>query len=164
VSDQKASISAMANKFQDDGAGSESEDDASSFEEIARPVKRMSFPVRPQQPHPPTPIVTQPTKRAVSPVKSPLAESPVVSRAEASPAPGPAMSTALEHSLEEIKQLLAHQSVIIGAQSDKISNQTQIINQLAGEVDTLKKKVGSGSQEQAERIRQLELELEAAKS
>ena len=52
----------------------------------------------------------------------------------------------------------------MSAQSDKISAQNNIIGQLVGEVDTLKRRIGSGNQEQIERIRQLELELEAARS
>ena len=63
----------------------------------------------------------------------------------------------MESSLEQIKNLLEAQTKTINAQSEKIGK-------LAQEVDTLKMKVGSGAQDQSERIRQLELELEAARS
>jgi coronin-1B/1C/6 len=49
-------------------------------------------------------------------------------------------------------------------QSEQIAAQTQLIARLTNEVETLKKRVGQGSVEQSERIRQLELELEAARS
>jgi coronin-1B/1C/6 len=73
----------------------------------------------------------------------------------------------VEASLEQIKQLLVQQATLIGAQNDKITAQTQMIARLTAEVETLKKRVAGGAglqQDQSERIRQLELELEAARS
>jgi coronin-1B/1C/6 len=56
--------------------------------------------------------------------------------------------------------MLEQQTKTIAAQSEKIGN-------LTAEVDSLKMRVsgsGGASQDQSERIRQLELELEAARS
>ena len=60
-------------------------------------------------------------------------------------------------SLDDIKQLIEAQTKIMASQNDKITL-------LASEVEALKRKLGSGSQDQSERIRQLELELEEARS
>ncbi len=162
TSDQKASISNMANKYQDEEESDDGdEDETSSFEDIGRPAPRSAVPARSTAK--PTPVATTsaaPTKPA-SPIKSPQAASPPISRA----APTTAQSSSSNDSvLFEIKELLERQNKIIGAQSDKITAQSQIISQLASEVETLKKRVGPGSQEQSERIRQLELELEEARS
>ncbi|KAK3313802.1 hypothetical protein B0H66DRAFT_629854 [Apodospora peruviana] len=163
VTDQKASISNMANKYQDDEEESSDEDETSSFEEISRPAARAPLPVRTAAAKPPSPVQLKPT----SPIKSSSA-SPPLSRSAPAPAAGTVVvSSGVEQTLEQIKQLLEQQTKIIAAQSDKISGQSQVISQLAAEVETLKKRVvttGSGSQEQSERIRQLELELEAARS
>ncbi|KAK3692425.1 hypothetical protein B0T22DRAFT_369712 [Podospora appendiculata] len=175
MSDQKASISAMANKFQDDDEESnDDDDDASSFEEIARPAPRAALPTRSTVPKPPSPIVAPTrTERAPSPVKSPQVTSPPIWRAappaaaprtSSPPVSSPIDASVVESSLVEIKKLLEQQTKIIGTQSEQISAQSQVISQLAAEVETLKKKVGSGSAEQSERIRKLELELEVARS
>lgn len=156
VADQKASISAMANKYQDNEESSDDDDaETSSFEEITKPVVRAAAAVQ--------------SKAAVPAVKSPA--SPVKPKSpEISPAPQPtitsvsrtaaAAGSSLESSLEHIRHLLEKQTQIISDQSDKISLLTH-------EVEVLKKRVGTGSaaaQDQSERIRQLELELEAARS
>ncbi|KAM7223626.1 protein of unknown function (DUF1900) domain containing protein [Rhypophila decipiens] len=171
VTDQKASISNMANKYQDNEEEESSDDETSSFEEISRPAARTSVPVRSAAPaavaKPPSPITTQP--KPSSPVKASPASPPLSRTTAPAPAPAPAASTSsgVEKTLEEIKQLLEQQTKIITAQSDRISSQSQVISQLAAEVETLKKRVvagTAGSQEQVERIRQLELELEEARS
>lgn len=155
ASEQKASIAAMANKFQDDDGEDDDDAETSSFEEISRPTQR------------PAAVQTKATAvtqaRPPSPVK-PSHFSPPASRAAVAPT-APSTST-VEASLEEIKHLLEQQTKIISVQSDKINEQSERIGQLTAEVDTLKKRVvvGSGSQDQSERIRQLELELEAARS
>ncbi|KAH8895131.1 DUF1900-domain-containing protein [Thozetella sp. PMI_491] len=149
VSEQKNSMSAAANKFQDDEEEEEDdEEETSSFEEVSRPTRGAQ--------KPPSPIKATAPAVAPASIKSP----PL-------PQPTPATFSAgasVESSLEQIKQLLEQQSKIIGAQSDKINAQSEKIGQLASEVETLKRRVGSGSQDQSERIRQLELELEAARS
>ena len=158
VADQKSSISAMANKFQDDEEEEESEDDAetSSFEEISRPAPRTTVQARPQ---PVTTTAPPAQAKPASPVKPPQAVAAPVSRAApaASPAPAAASSPAVESSLDRLTQL-------ISTQSEQIAAQTQMITLLASEVEMLKKRVGASTQDQSERIRQLELELEAARS
>jgi coronin-1B/1C/6 len=72
-------------------------------------------------------------------------------------APSGPSASGVESSLDQIKLLLENQTRIITAQNEKIG-------QLAAEVDAIKRKMGSGSQDQSERIRQLELELEEARS
>jgi coronin-1B/1C/6 len=169
ITDQKSSISAMANKFQDDGE-EEVDDDAetSSFEEITRPAQRTStIPVRTAtKPEPVTAPAPAAQAKPASPVKSPQAT--VAPVPEAAPAAAPAAAAmsnpAVEASLEQIKQLLEQQVKVIGVQNEKLAAQTQIIARLTAEVETLKKRVGAAPQDQSERIRQLELELEAARS
>ncbi|KFY83934.1 hypothetical protein V498_07875 [Pseudogymnoascus sp. VKM F-4517 (FW-2822)] len=158
VSQNKVSISEMASKFQDNDA-EEEDDDASSFEEIPKPV------VRPQQ----TTAAAKPQPKAASPVArqapaqtAAATTTSVPSRAAAAPSASPASSTpvssSVENSLDQIKRLLEQQTKTITAQSEQIGH-------LASEVDFLKKKVGgNGSSEQNERIKQLEQELEEARS
>lgn len=165
ITDQKTSISNMANKYQDNEESS-SDNETSSFEEISRPAARTAASTRSAAPaavaKPPSPIATQP--KPSSPVKA----SPVSPTLPRTAAPAPTASSAgVEKTLEEIKLLLEQQTKIITVQSEKISSQSQVISQLAAEVETLKKRVvtgGAASQEQSERIRQLELELEEARS
>ncbi|KAK1750673.1 hypothetical protein QBC47DRAFT_393220 [Echria macrotheca] len=151
ASEQKASISNMANKYQDNEESSDDEAETSSFEEISRPAPRAA-PVRsPVAAAAPVHVAKPP-----SPVKAP--QSPVMSRPAAAAAPTDGSM------LDQIKQLFEHQNQMITAQGDKITAQSRIIAQLAADVEALKKRVGPSSQEQSERIRQLELELEEARS
>ncbi|ELR08919.1 DUF1900 super [Pseudogymnoascus destructans] len=155
VSQNKSSISEMASKFQDNDV-EEEDDDASSFEEIPKPV------VRPQQ----ATAAAKPQPKAASPVArqapaqaAAATTSAVPSGAATTPSGSPASSTqassSVENSLDQIKRLLEQQTKTITAQSEQIGH-------LASEVDFLKKKF-SGS-EQNERIKQLEQELEEARS
>ncbi|TLD33298.1 hypothetical protein PspLS_00487 [Pyricularia sp. CBS 133598] len=168
MGDQKQSIATMASKYQDNEESDDGEDaknaaDDSSFEEVSRPTPRAAFPA--SQSKPPAPIKTASPVAAKpsSPIKSPQTFSPAASRnASSSVAPpttssGGAPSSSVEASLAQITQLLEKQTKIIGEQSDKIGH-------LTNEVETLKKRIGAGNQDQSERIRQLELELEAARS
>ncbi|KAL2018917.1 hypothetical protein VTK56DRAFT_10284 [Thermocarpiscus australiensis] len=172
VADQKSSISAMANKFQDEEDDEDDEDaETSSFEEITRPAPRSTVPVRsPAKPQPvaTTTVSTAPAKPA-SPVKSPQAANATapVARAvapAAAAAPSSSDSSAEAPLLAQIKQLLEQQGAMISAQNHKIAAQTELISRLVSEVETLKKRVAAGTQDQSERIRLLELELEAARS
>ncbi|KAG7124895.1 hypothetical protein HYQ46_010604 [Verticillium longisporum] len=102
-------------------------------------------------------------KPASPPARSPVASQPPPTKTFSAPAPSPAAAPVASASpadaatsssgntqLAEIKQLL--------------EQQTKIITHLASEVDSLKRKINApsgGSQDQSERIRQLELELEA---
>jgi coronin-1B/1C/6 len=160
ATEQKASISAMANKYQDMEEEDEEDDDAetSSFEEISRPVQRSSVPAKAPAPIKATPAASQPKPQ--SPIKS-----PTLSRSTPTPTPPAAQGgSSVESSLEQIKQLLAQQNKIITAQTDQLNAQSAQLSQLASEVDLLKKRVGAGSQESSERLRQLELELEALRT
>ncbi len=161
IKDQKGSISHVANKFQDN---EEDEDDdadtTSSFEDIGRPAQRNPVPVRAAEPKPPTKTTSAP---APAPAAAPVAAAAAPVRA-ATPnrtpagASTPVGGSAVESSLEQIKHLIENQTKIITQQNDKIGLLMQ-------EVELLKRKVGtSGSQDQSERIRQLELELEEARS
>ena len=155
MAEQKGSMAAAASKFQDkDNEEDGSEAETSSFEEVQRPAerKRASFPIR-----------IDPAKIAAAGqgrIPSPIRASTPVGQHE----PSPIFSPVVEGSLEQIKHLLEMQTKIITAQGDKLNAQNEAIGILAGEVEALKKRVVSGSQEQSERIRQLELELEEARS
>lgn len=163
IKDQQSSISNMANKYQDNDE--DDEDDAettSSFEDIGRPAQRNPPPVRAAEPKLPTKVISAPAP-APAPVATPVAAVvPPVKTAAPSRTPigtsTPIGGSAVESSLEEIKHLIENQTKIITQQNDKIGQLTQ-------EVELLKRKVGStSSQDQSERIRQLELELEEARS
>jgi coronin-1B/1C/6 len=162
MSEQKGSIAAMASKFQDDGADDEDDDDASSFEEISKPIQK-SIPAAVKVDN--QTASTSPTKTS-PPKPSPVSQlalrsfdtaAAIATSSSLTPAVSSSGSGSVESSLLQIKNLLEAQTKTITAQSEKIG-------QLAQEVDTLKMKVGSGVQDQSERIRQLELELEAARS
>ncbi|KAH8589297.1 hypothetical protein B0O99DRAFT_523532 [Bisporella sp. PMI_857] len=159
ISEQKGSIAAMASKFQDDEEAN-SDDDASSFEEISRPAQRTA-PVAPKaDPKPVSPIKTSPTK--VSPPKASPGSQPTpasrqnVTSPVATSTPGVSSSSngSVESSLEQIKSLLEAQTKTITAQSEKISK-------LAQEVDSLKSKVNADAEK---KVRELELKLEAYES
>ncbi|KUJ07225.1 DUF1900-domain-containing protein [Mollisia scopiformis] len=164
MSEQKGSIAAMASKFQDDDGADDDEDETSSFEEISKPVQR-SIPAAAKvesKPMSPPPTKTEPPKP--SPVaqatpRQPPAASPTSTMPKSSGPIAAAGSSngSVDETLQQIKSILEAQTRTITAQSEKIG-------QLAQEVDTLKMKVGGGSPDQSERIRQLELELEAARS
>lgn len=156
TSDQTASISAMANKFQDDEEYDDEDAETSSFEEVSRPAQRAAIPVRSEAKAPPPIKSTPASSQAKPPSPTKSQQSPTVSRAAAAPASSTS-GESVEASLAQIKQLLEQQTKIISAQSEKLGH-------LTDEVDTLKKRVGAGSQDQSERIRQLELELEEARS
>jgi len=166
MGDQKQSISAMANRYQDDedDDDDDAEAETSSFEEVSRPQPRASMPVRSEaKPPSPTKVTSPRPTQVVSPLKSPPTHS-TSSFSRNTGGVGSPGSSSVEASLDQIKQLLEAQTKIISAQSEKINEQSEKIGDLAAEVDLLKKRVGSGSQDQSERIRQLELELEAARS
>lgn len=167
MSEQKGSIAAMANKYQDNEEEDDDDDDeTSSFEEISKPPQRAQPADPPRSAYAPkaqpAPVAASPVKTTPPAVKSPVGAStptqPAVSASRA-----PAASGNVEGSLDQIKQLIENQTKLITAQNDKIGL-------LVNEVETLKAKVGStssssaASQDQSERIRQLELELEEARS
>jgi coronin-1B/1C/6 len=162
MNEQKGSISAMASRYQDkQEEEEEDDDDASSFEEVSRPAQRQAVPAKftpPAQSQTASTPQTSVTAKPSSPVKAPIAS------ASAAPAVTPSAPRAVsstpsgsDSSLAEIKQLIEGQTKLINSQSQQITL-------LTAEVEALKRKVSSGSQDQSERIRQLELELEEARS
>lgn len=156
IAEQKGSMAAAASKFQDKEDDDNKEPESSSFDEVQKPVTRAALPVRsePAKISTPTPQANIPSPiRATAPASS-----------VRSPQSSPAFAPQVEASLEHIKQLIEAQTKIISAQGDKLNAQNEAIGHLTGEVETLKKRVVSGSQDQSERIRQLELELEEARS
>lgn len=160
MAQQKGSMAAAATKFQDNDEDDDDEAETSSFEEVQKPAAKAlplrSEPAKPASPiksSTPTPLASQ-SKAAPSPIK-----------ASAPAAASPALSPSVESSLAQIKQLIEQQSQILAAQGGQLQKQNDAISHLTGEVETLKKRVVSaGSEGQSERIRQLELELEEARS
>lgn len=165
TADQKASISAMASKYKEQEESGSDEEEASSFDEVSRPaprgppreevkpVQRVSPPVSAK----PSPaLVSRPAPApAAAPAPNPAAPAPAAV-ASASPVSNRA-SGEVSSSLKEIKEMMQAQQGLLKSQSEQIGLLTH-------EVETLRRRVGSGGAEQSERIRQLELELEAARS
>lgn len=156
--DQGQSIAAMASKYEDDDAAND-DDETSSFEEISKPVQRKAASPTKTTSAP----LPKPAAFASPALKSPTVTSPSMpSPAAAAPSSSSSNNNnstpaGVQNTLGEIKQLLE-------TQNKMISSQGQQIVVLTGEVDSLKKRVGSGTQDQSERIRQLELELESLRS
>ncbi|KAI0386172.1 DUF1900-domain-containing protein [Hypomontagnella monticulosa] len=158
MKEQNRSMAAIASKYDDDEAEGE-DDETSSFEEISKPTQRSALPTRSEQkPVSPTKTTSAPLPKAASTLKSPTyAFTPAVAGSTSVPSGSSAGGPGVASSLEQIKQMLEMQTNMISAQGQQISH-------LTSEVDSLKKRVGSGSQDQSERIRQLELELEEMRS
>ncbi|KAI0480506.1 DUF1900-domain-containing protein [Xylariaceae sp. FL0804] len=155
MKEQKGSMAAVASKYED--AEEDDADETSSFEEISKPPQRRTFSTEPKAPTP-TQTTSAPPPKAASPIKSPTYSStPAASKPTPASSGSAPSGSGVEASLEQIKQLLENQTQMI-------STQGQQITKLTGEVDALKKRVGSGSQDSSERIRQLELELEELRS
>lgn len=151
LKEQNRSMAAIASKYDDND---ESDDDeTSSFEEISKPPQRSSIPAR-SEPKSPTKTTSAAAPKAAAQIRSPTyAPTPTA----ATPTSTPLNSAGVESSLVEIKKILEMQTTMISVQGQQISH-------LTDEVDSLKKRVGSGTQDQSERIRQLELELEELRS
>ncbi|RSL97910.1 hypothetical protein CDV31_012809 [Fusarium ambrosium] len=160
MNEQKGSISAMASKYQDNEEEEDDDDETSSFEEVSRPAGRQAVPVAkfvPPAQAPATTTTPAAAAKPASPIKSPVSSAPASRTVSSSAAPAAPSSGSGDGSLAEIKSLLEGQTKLISAQSQQIGH-------LTAEVEALKRKVSSGSQDQSERIRQLELELEEARS
>lgn len=141
--DQKGSMAAAADKFND--RDEESDNESSSFEEISKPVQRSAIPVASQPA--PTRTTTAAAPKPASPIRA-SAPSAATPTATSSASAGRSAGGNVEQNLEQIMKVL--------------DQQTKMISSLTNEVEGLKKRVGSGSsQDQSERIRQLELELES---
>ncbi|KAI3333382.1 hypothetical protein F4824DRAFT_472334 [Ustulina deusta] len=151
IKEQQSSMAALASKYEDKNDDVE---ESSSFDEIPKPQHRSAMPARSEPKAPsPTKTTSAPLPKPASPIKLPTSEPPPTTSAPAPGSGGPVVQTALD----QIKVLLETQTKMLSAQS-------QHIERLTAEVDSLKKRVGSGSPDQSERIRQLELELEELRS
>ncbi|KAI0096228.1 hypothetical protein GGR51DRAFT_543880 [Nemania sp. FL0031] len=153
MKEQQNSMAAMASKYED--KKEEDVEEPSSFDEISKRPQRSAMPASFE------PKAPSPTKTTSAPLPTPA--SPIKSSTHTTSAPAPSASTTssagpvMETALDQIKVLLETQTKMLSAQS-------QHIERLTAEVDSLKKRVGSGSPDQSERIRQLELELEELRS
>ncbi|KAF1829548.1 actin-binding protein-like protein [Decorospora gaudefroyi] len=169
MKDNKDSMASAASKFADRDDPSDNES-ASSFEEIPKPVDRHTVTASRQEEKTRGPAISkEPESESTKPTPTPTAAPPQVKSApEPTPAPAPTSApssggpvSALRDALGDIKSQLEHQNKVMSDQSDQIAL-------LVREVSTLKAKVGSSAEpsdrEKDERIRQLELELEEARS
>lgn len=175
MSDNKESLAAGASKFadRDDQSDKASE---SSFEEVAKPITRPSVTAARQEEKTKGPVISKepepaPAKSAPQPAAAPSeptsTSKPTTSTDAPSSAPasgstpsiaGPA--AALRDALTDIRSQLERQNKVMADQSDQIAL-------LIREITQLKTKVGShgpSDREKDERIRELELELEEARS
>ncbi|KKA28116.1 hypothetical protein TD95_002312 [Thielaviopsis punctulata] len=180
--DQKESMSAMANKYKDNDDASSDPEEPSSFDEVPAPQPVSSRPTPRSSVIFSSGTTPQPLKSSTmaksnsgsgsgTPIRSPITPRPIplpivptpaamaaAAAAGYSPAgygsagPSRSASPVSNDVLVEIKKLLEAQTAKIEA--------------LTREVEMLKRKVEgpAGAQDQSERIRQLELELEAARS
>lgn len=170
MNDNKQSLAAGASKFADDDLSDKESE--SSFEEVAKPVSRSTVTAARQEektrgpaiskaPEPaPAPVTAKPTPAPATEPSEPGAtlKSPEPTPSSAPSTGGPA--SALRDALSDIKSQLEHQNRVMSDQSDQIAL-------LVREVTQLKTKMGSqgpSDREKDERIRQLELELEEARS
>lgn len=169
MNDNKDSMASAASKYLDKDNASDDES-ASSFEEIPKPADRRNVtsarqeektrgPVMTKEPEPAKSFSSHTPAPSQSKTSTSADSTPVSTPAPASSAGGPA--SALRDALGDIKSQLEQQNKVMLDQSDQIAI-------LLREVTQLKSKVGGGSEpsdrEKDERIRQLELELEEARS
>lgn len=170
MTENKASIASMASKFADKEDEEADDDDTSSFEEISKPITRSTTaasrteekPLVSKAPELSKPAaVTEASKN--SPASAPKATSP-----QETSTPGHAISHAPTPSgaAAGIKDYLTDIKSMLEQQSRTMTSQNELIAHLTEEVNTLKSKVGDQGSTRAkdERIRQLELELEEARS
>jgi coronin-1B/1C/6 len=172
MNDNKASLANLASKFTDKEE-EVSEDDTSDFEEISKPVERPTVAATRQEEKPRSPVLEkQPElpKPTPAPAATPAPATAPAPTSLPSSAPTPAATTTpssaagsvasgLKDFLADIKAKLEHQDRIMSDQTDQIAL-------LVREVTTLKAMIGSqpSDREKDERIRELELELEEARS
>lgn len=191
MKDNKASMADIASKFADKAdSESSSDDDTSSFEEVPKPVERplvarmeqktrgpsisqdhneqtdsvinqraaqLSSPPAVLDPPTSTPTpVNVPTKTtSAAPPRAVSATSSADDDSKPTPTPSGA-AEGIKSYLQDIKSMLEQQSRAMSDQMNQITNLTK-------EVDTLKSRLSEQSSRD-ERIRQLELELEEARS
>lgn len=174
MKENKTSIASVASKFADKEEV-ESSDDESSFEEIPKPAERPAAIAARMEEKTRGPEITRaPDAKPTAPLEVPkptvsaqvdpaaLKAAPTSVKDTPTPTPGSTPSGAAEGIkgyLTDIKSMLEQQSLTMTNQLDQIMHLTQ-------EVNTLKAKMGENrsTREKDERIRQLELELEEARS
>lgn len=158
--ENKVSMASMADKFADKEP-EESVDEASSFEEIPKPVERPSATTARVEEKTRGPEISKAPEPAAAPAKA--AEPEPVKEA---PRSASTSSNAASHAAAGIKDYLAEIKTMLETQSSQMTNQMEQITHLTAEVNVLKTKVAdiSSGGEKDERIRQLELELEEARS
>jgi coronin-1B/1C/6 len=163
MNDNKQSLAAGASKFADNDDASDKESE-SSFEEVAKPVSRSTPAATRQEEKPRASTISKAPEPTPAPTMTPSEPGATLKSADPTPsssAPssgGPA--SALRDALGDIKSQLEHQNRVMSDQSDQIAL-------LVREVTQLKGKLGAhepSDREKDERIRQLELELEEARS
>ncbi|KAF2714623.1 DUF1900-domain-containing protein [Pleomassaria siparia CBS 279.74] len=161
LKDNKQSLASQASKFADKDA-EESDDDASSFEEVPKPVQRPTVTAARQEEKTRGPVITKEPEPTPTPTAAPAKASPPAETTPApTAAPGGAAGAAagIKDHLTDIKSTLLHQNKILSDQSDQIALLMREVNQLKTKVGTQ-----SSDREKDERIRELELELEEARS
>jgi coronin-1B/1C/6 len=184
MKDNKESMASAASKYTDKDETSDDES-ASSFEEIPKPADRRTFTAARQEQKTQGPAITkEPQSESARPspttshAPSQSVSSPSTQSTPTATTPAPAASStptsghtptpstggpasALRDALGDIKHQLEHQNKVMSDQSDQIAL-------LLREVSQLKMKSNGNSEpstrEKDERIRQLELELEEARS
>ncbi|KAH8702942.1 hypothetical protein GQ44DRAFT_831659 [Phaeosphaeriaceae sp. PMI808] len=158
MSDNKQSLAAGASKFADSDNASDKGSE-SSFEQVSKPVVRPSVAASHQEEKAPAPVASREPEPGST--KPPPAVDPTPSSAAApAPSSGTGPASLLRDALHDIKSQLEHQNKVMSDQSDQIAL-------LVREVTQLKTKSGPNEpsdREKDERIRQLELELEEARS
>ncbi|KAH7408815.1 hypothetical protein DE146DRAFT_647250 [Phaeosphaeria sp. MPI-PUGE-AT-0046c] len=176
MNDNKQSLAAGASKFADNDDASDKESE-SSFEEVAKPVSRSTVTATRQEEKPRGPAISKAPEPAPAPAKSTPAptmepsepgatlKSPEPTPSSSAPSSTPAASSggpasALRDALSDIKSQLEHQNRVMSDQSDQIALLVRKITQLESKQGAQ----GPSDREKDERIRQLELELEEARS
>lgn len=127
MKDQGASMAAMVDKFADDEQEKEDVDDASSFEEVSKPVERASAsPVKTTAPVKQVPIIKETPPPAVSTPPT-VTETPAKSSS--------ASSDSVKDDIAEIKSLIAQQTKTIASQAEQVQNLTAEIESLKSKLD-----------------------------
>ncbi|KAF2629405.1 coronin-6 [Macroventuria anomochaeta] len=170
-----ASLSSQADRFAEKDGDSDKESE-SSFEEVAKPVQRPSVTAAKQEEKTRGPVITkepEQLKLTPAPTSAPALSKPATPPAESTPTPAaaPAPSSTpsaggpasvLRDALSDIKSQLEHQNKIMADQSDQIALLIREVTQLKAKASAQAQ--DPSSREKDERIRQLELELEEARS
>lgn len=165
VNDNKASMANMAAKFADKDEQEESADEASSFEEIPKPVERPSATAVRQEEKTRGPEISKSPEPAAINERAAKAAEPEPESVKETPRSVSTSSTAASHAAAGIKDYLSDIKSMLENQNTQLANQLEQITHLTAEVNLLKTKVADiNSGEKDEKIRQLELELEEARS